>query len=244
MASASETRIRGDPLRPGLCGLVANSAVARRSSWHERERRCPVPEIGRPLPMAPERYDVRMALPEEPARLVSSQRIFEGRILTLDVDHIEEPDGLRSIREIIRHPGSVAVLPVHSDGSISLVRQFRHPARRRVWEICAGLLEPGETPEAGARRELEEETGLTDGLLEPLCSFHVSPGYSEEFIHLFRATGQSSGLQKPDGDERIEVQTFSLEDARTMAADGRIHDAKTLLAVVLEAERRLREEVP
>jgi ADP-ribose pyrophosphatase len=164
--------------------------------------------------------------------------------VTLDVDNIEEPDGLRSIREVIRHRGSVAVLPVHSDGSITLVRQFRHPARRRVWEICAGLLEPGETPEAAARRELEEETGLTDGLLELLCSFHVSPGYSEEYIHLFRATASSSGLPKPDGDERIEVQAFPLEEARTMAADGRIHDAKTLLAVVLESERRLREVMP
>lgn len=185
-----------------------------------------------------------MSIPEEPARLISRQRIFEGRVVTLDVDQIEEPDGFPSTREVIRHGGSVAVLPVHLDGSISLVRQFRHPARRRVWEVCAGLREPSEMPEAAARRELEEETGLRDGQMEPLFSFHVSPGYSEEFVHLFRATGQISGPPRPDGDEHIEVRAFTLEEARTMAADGRIHDAKTLLAVVLESERRLREVKP
>lgn len=180
-----------------------------------------------------------MGSPDEAAKVVSRQRVYEGRVVTLDVDHIEEPGGHSSIREVIRHGGSVAVVPVHADGSISLVRQFRHPAGGAVWEVCAGLREKGESLEAAARRELEEETGLTGGTVEPLVAFHVSPGYCEEFVSLFRATGQTSGPQRPDGDERIEVRAFPLEQARAMAADGRIHDAKTILAILLECERRL-----
>jgi ADP-ribose pyrophosphatase len=180
-----------------------------------------------------------MSSPSEAARVLSRQRIYEGRVVTLDVDQIEEPGGHRSAREVIRHGGSVAVLPVHADGSVSLVRQFRHPARGAVWEVCAGLLEQGESPEAAARRELEEETGLVGGTLEPLVAFHVSPGYSEEFVSLFRATLHTQGPQRPDGDERIEVRAFSLERARAMVADGQIHDAKTILAILLEGERRL-----
>src|SRR5512145_365165 len=153
------------------------------------------------------------------ARILSRKRVFEGRVVRLDIDEIEEPDGHVSIREVVRHTGSVAVLPVHPDGSISLVRQFRHPAQAQIWETCAGLVEPGETFEAAARRELEEETGLSGGIMEPLVGFHVSPGYCEEFVHMFRAAGQTEGPQRPDGDERIEVARFSLEEARAMAGD-------------------------
>jgi ADP-ribose pyrophosphatase len=185
-----------------------------------------------------------MRTPEEPARLVSRRRVFEGRVVTVDVDEIVQPDGVACIREVIRHGGSVAVLPVRPGGRIVLVRQYRHSARRSVWELCAGLLEPDEGPEDAARRELEEETGLAGGTLEPLASFHASPGYSEEFIHLFRATDQVLGPSRPDGEERIEVREFPLDEARQMAADGRIHDAKTLLALVLESERHRREVQP
>ena len=185
-----------------------------------------------------------MRIPEEPARLVSRRRVYEGRILTVDVDQIDQPDGVTCIREVIRHGGSVAVLAVRPSGSIVLVRQYRHAAGGMVWELCAGLLEPGETPENAARRELDEETGLSGGALESLAFFHVSPGYSEERIHLFRATKQTAGVPRPDGEERIEVREFTLTEARQMADDGRIHDAKTLLAVVLESERRMREVQP
>lgn len=185
-----------------------------------------------------------MDIPGERAEVINRRRVFEGRVVKVDVDEIREADGHTSVREVVRHGGSVAVLPIRPDDSLTLVRQYRHPTGRQVWELCAGLLEPGEAPEDAAQRELREETGLTGGTIKPLLSFHVSPGYTEEFIHLFRATGQTEGPPEPDGDERIEVKEFSLAEARRMAADGRIHDAKTLLAILLEVERRTREVQP
>lgn len=181
---------------------------------------------------------------QDQSRLVSRRRAFEGRVLTVDVDEIVQPDGVTCIREVIRHGGSVAVLPVRPGGGIVLVRQFRHAVGRPVWELCAGLLERGEAPEGAARREMEEETGLSGGTVEPVVSFHASPGYSEEIIHLFRATGQLAGPPRPDGEERIEVREFAFDEVRKMATDGRIHDGKTLIGVLLEAERRMPEVQP
>jgi len=175
---------------------------------------------------------------DAPARIVSHRRVFEGRILSLDVDEVEEPQGVKARREVVRQQGSVAVLPVLDDGRIVLVRQFRYAVQARIWEIPAGRIDRGETPEAGGRRELEEEVGYAADRMELLAVFFSTPGFCDERMHLFRAAGLRPVPARPEEDERIEIGVFALEQARTMAADGTIRDAKTLVAVLKEAERQ------
>jgi ADP-ribose pyrophosphatase len=175
------------------------------------------------------------------ARLVAQRRVYTGKVLSLDVDEVEEPGGVRAAREVVRHRGSVAALPVHEDGRLVLVRQFRYAAGALVWEIPAGRLDPGEAPEDGARRELEEEVGLRAGRLEPLSSFYTTPGFCDEVIHLFRATALATVPARPDPDERIETRTLDLGAAMAMVGRGEVRDSKTLVALLLEAERRRTE---
>ena len=121
------------------------------------------------------------------ARLISSRRVHSGRVVSLDLDDVEEPGGIRVVREVVRHPGSVAILPVHDDGSITLVRQYRRPADAEIWELPAGRLEPGEEPLRAAARELEEEAGLSAGALAPLGpAFYTTPGFCDERLQLVR----------------------------------------------------------
>ena len=116
------------------------------------------------------------------------RRVYEGRVVSLDVDEVSEPGGVEGTREVVRQSGSVAALPVLADGRIVLVRQYRYAVDDFVWELPAGRRDAGETPEAGARRELEEEVGLRAGALEPLVVFWTTPGFCDEVMHLFRAT--------------------------------------------------------
>jgi ADP-ribose pyrophosphatase len=178
------------------------------------------------------------------ARTLAHRRVYEGRIVTLDVDEVEEPGGVRGIREVVRHAGSVAALPVHDDGRVVLVRQYRYPVDREVWELPAGKLDGGESPEEGARRELEEEVGLRAGVLEALSVFYTTPGFCDETMHLFRATALSPVPPRPEDDERIEVGTFTLADAREMIRLGEIGEGKTLVALLLEVERRTKRQRP
>jgi ADP-ribose pyrophosphatase len=172
------------------------------------------------------------------ARVITSRRVYDGRVLALDVDDVEEPGGVRGIREVVRHRGSVAALAVHDDGRMVLVRQYRYPVDEHVWELPAGRLDAGEEPAAGARRELEEEVGLRAGSLEPLLTFFTTPGFCAEALHLFRATGLTPVPPRPEEDERIEVRLVGLEEARGMIRTGEIREGKTLVALLLEAERR------
>jgi ADP-ribose pyrophosphatase len=159
-------------------------------------------------------------------------------VLSLDVDEVEEPGGVRATREVVRHRGSVAALPVHADGSVVLVRQYRYAVDAHVWELPAGRLDPGERPEDGARRELEEEVGLQAAALEVLSVFYTTPGFCDEVMHLFRATGLSAVPPRPEADERIEARAFPLDEARAMIRKGEVREGKTLVALLLEAERR------
>jgi ADP-ribose pyrophosphatase len=172
------------------------------------------------------------------AQILSSRRLFAGRVLALDLDEVEEPGGVRGVREVVRHPGSVAMLPVHEDGRVVLVSQYRHPVGAAMWELPAGRLEPGETPEVGARREMEEEVGLLADHVEPLSTYFTSPGFCDEVMHLFRATGLRPGRPHPDADEVIETLALPLEEALAMVARGEIREGKTLVALLLESERR------
>ncbi len=172
------------------------------------------------------------------ARRISTRRVYEGGVVSLDVDEVEEPGGVRATREVVRHRGSVATLAVHDDGRVVLIRQYRYPVDQPVWELPAGRVDPGESALAGARRELEEETGLRAARVEPMGVFYTTPGFCDEVMHLFRATGLTQGPPRPEPDERIEVRSLSLDEARAMIGSGAIREGKTLVALLLERELR------
>jgi ADP-ribose pyrophosphatase len=171
------------------------------------------------------------------ARVLSHQRVYEGKVLDLDVDEVVEPAGIHGRREVVRQRGSVAALPVHEDGRVTLVRQYRYAVDALVWELPAGRRDPGETPDEGARRELEEEVGLRPRVLEPLLTFWTTPGFCDEVMHLFRASGLETVPARPEADEHIEAATFTLDEVRSMIADGQIREGKTLVALLLELQR-------
>lgn len=159
------------------------------------------------------------------------QIIFNG--LVIDIEQMEVEIGKHGWHtfQIIRHPGGAGVLPLHGDGTVSLIRQIRPAADAHLLEIPAGRLGPNEPPLDCARRELQEETGMTATDFIPLGLIHSSPGVFDEVVHLFAAEGISEGEAEPEAYEEIEVVRLSLDDALDMAADGRISDAKTLTAL-------------
>lgn len=161
--------------------------------------------------------------------------LFEG--LVVDVEQMEVRIGAKGwhVYQIVRHPGGVAVLPLHDDGTVTLIRQLRPAADARLLEVPAGRLGPGESPVACGRRELAEETGLAAAVLSPLGVFHSSPGVFDEVIHLFFATGLAQENAAPEQYEEIEAVRLPLEEARRMARDGRISDGKTI-AVLFRAD--------
>jgi ADP-ribose pyrophosphatase len=178
------------------------------------------------------------------ARRLSTRRVYTGKVISLDVDEVEEPGGVRAMREVVRQGGSVAALAVHDDGRIVLVRQYRYAVDEEVWELPAGRLEPGEDPTAAAGRELEEEAGLAAGRLEPLSVFYTTPGFCAEVMHVFRATQLKAVPPRPEPDERLELKTCTLEQAREMIRRGEVREGKTLVALLLESERRPPEQAP
>jgi ADP-ribose pyrophosphatase len=175
---------------------------------------------------------------QETARVIRHRRLYEGKILHLDVDDVVEPGDVHGTREVVRQRGSVAALPVHEDGRVTLVRQYRYAVDSFVWELPAGRRDAGETPEEGARRELEEEVGLRTRTLEPICTFWTTPGFSDEVMFLFRASGLESVPPRPEVDERIEARAFTLDEVEGMIARGEIREGKTLVALLLELRRR------
>ena len=170
-----------------------------------------------------------------------SRRAFDGRLLHLDVDDIRLPDGGDAIREVVRHPGGVCVLPLFGDGTVSLVRQFRYPYQEVVAELPAGKLEPGEDPFPAIQRELKEEIGAEAGKWDALGYIMPSVGYTDEMLYLFLARDLSFGATHMDEDEFLEPFKLPFREALAMAADGRINDAKTA-AALFRADRLLREE--
>ena len=172
---------------------------------------------------------------------LDTRRIYTGRVVRLDVDTVRFPDGSTGQLELIRHPGAAAIVPCASDPqgadpTILLIRQYRYATGGQLWEIPAGTLDPGEDPEACARRELLEETGVTAARLQRLTSIWTTPGFTNEVIHLYLATGLTSGEPSRERDEFIEVVPQPLSRVRALIRDGEISDAKTVAAILYMAE--------
>jgi ADP-ribose pyrophosphatase len=169
--------------------------------------------------------------------LISSERLYTGRIVNLDRDTIRFPDGSSGQLEMLRHPGASAVVPFldppgEADPRVLLIRQFRHAADGFIWEVPAGRLDPGESPEACAGRELEEETGMRARRLERLTTIHTTPGFTDERIHLFLAEGLESGTHHREADEFMELHTLRWSEVLRLAEAGEIVDGKTLVSLL------------
>lgn len=167
------------------------------------------------------------------ARRLASRRVYAGKVLSLDVDEVEEPGGVRTTREVVRHLGSVAVLAVQDDGRVVLVRQYRYPVDDSLWELPAGRLDAGESPEQAAQRELQEEIGHRAEDLRKIAFFYTTPGFCDEAMHVFRASRLVPATAKGDEDERIELRAFPLHELAGMIDRGEIREGKTLVALLL-----------
>jgi ADP-ribose pyrophosphatase len=165
---------------------------------------------------------------------VSSERIYQGRVFDIRIDRIRDGD-VEYKREIVVHRGSAVILPVFEDGTVALVRQYRHAAGKYLLELAAGTLEEGEDPLAGAVRELEEEIGVRAERVEKLCEFYVSPGFLTEKMHVFLATGLTETAQRLEDDEILTIERHSFEGLRDMVRSGEIEDAKTIVGVTMAA---------
>lgn len=163
-------------------------------------------------------------------KTIKTDQIFQGRIIALEVFHVELPDGQTATREIVRHPGAVCVLALLDDKML-VVEQYRKPLGRSQVEIPAGKLEVGEDPLEAAKRELEEETGYRCDELHHICSYYTSPGFADELIHFYVAEHLVKGQVNLDSDEFLACEAITLEQAQQHIAEKRISDAKTIMAV-------------
>ena len=168
-------------------------------------------------------------------RLIASRGVFSGRLISVRVDEVALPDGARTTREIVAHPGAVAVVPILDDGRVVMIRQHRHAAGKVLWELPAGTLRPEESPEQCAHRELMEETGYEAGSLQLLFSTYLSPGYSTELIHLFLGRLLRPVPQRTESDERIEVIVLAMEEALGMVERGEVQNAAAICGLLAAA---------
>ncbi len=166
-------------------------------------------------------------------KIISSVEKFHSKIFSVTEDEATDPSGFHIKRAIIRHPGSAVVVPVDERGRVLLVRQFRLPAKQYLWEIPAGKIDEGENAFEAAQRELSEETGLSATSWKELVSYYPSPGFLEEKMTLFLATGLTQGEAHNMDDERIDVQWFTREELEQGIASGEIQDGKTITGFLL-----------
>ena len=175
--------------------------------------------------------------------LIESDRVFEGRLISVRKDTVRLPNGRTSTREVVVHPGAVAIVPMLEDGRVILVKQYRHAVGKILMEIPAGTLYPDETPEECALRELREEVGYAAGRLEKLTSVYLAPGYSTELIHLFLATDLQPAEGETDEDEFLKPVTLTLDEAVAQIANGEIQDAKTVAALLLVWSKQISRKI-
>ena len=176
-----------------------------------------------------------MSMDDEKLResTLESEFIFNGRLLKVYRDRVQLPNGHESQREFIRHQGAVGILPILDDGSMIFVRQFRYPVKKVLYEIPAGKIEGDEAPLSCAKRELSEESGYTARDFKKLTSILTTPGFTDEQIHLYAATGLTSGKQHPDEDEFLNVVILTPEEVKERVLSGEICDAKSLCSLYL-----------
>ena len=165
-------------------------------------------------------------------KTLTSEVLFEGRVITLTKDTALLENGKTATREVVHHHGGACILPYFEDGTICMVRQFRYAMQQELWELPAGKLEPGEDPFAAARRELEEECGLTAEHYHPLGEFYPTVGYCTEVIYSWAATGLHETHMHPDDDEFITPERVPLEKAVEMVLSGEIRDGKTIANIL------------
>lgn len=177
------------------------------------------------------------------AKVLDSKMAYQGKVFGLRIDKVAEPGGVVSTREVLAHHGSVVVLPVFDDGSILMVRQYRHAAQKYLWELVAGHIEPGEKLTAAARRELSEEAGYAARRWRKLLDFFPTPGVSTERMWVFLATRLTRGAAHPEDDERITTKQFSLSAIERMIGRGTLQDAKTIAAILFYARFTPRRNV-
>lgn len=161
----------------------------------------------------------------------SVKNIYKGKVVVLNVDRVTLPNGATVDLEVIRHPGAAAIVPMKDDGTVILIRQFRHAAGGFIYEIPAGKLHPREDPRDCAARELEEEIGYRAASLELLTSIFTAPGFADEVIHIYKGTGLTKGQQKLDHDEVLNAVELPIEKAIAQIQDGTIRDGKTIVGL-------------
>lgn len=166
------------------------------------------------------------------AKVVSSETIYEGPVFGVRRDEVIEPSGVRAIREVITHPGSVVVLPVLPDGRILLIQQYRHATRQYLWELVAGRMDPGETPKVAAARELIEETGFRAKRMRVFLDVYPTPGFLEERMFILLAEGLTAGEAEPEEDEKIISRAYSRKQLEGMIRRGRLRDAKSIAGIL------------
>jgi len=182
------------------------------------------------------------------ARVLSSRVSYRGPVFSVTTDEVEEPGGVRARRDVIRHSGSIVVLAVDDPASndaakgkkgeprVLLERQYRHAAQSMMWELPAGRIDDGETALTAAKRELLEETGYSARQWNRILHFYVSPGFLDETMTIYVARGLHAGEAQPEADERIAIKFFNLSEAKQMAINGRIRDAKTICGILWLAQ--------
>jgi ADP-ribose pyrophosphatase len=169
-----------------------------------------------------------------PERL-STVRVFDGKVFDVDRDRLRMPNGREVTIDVVRHVKSVVLVPVPEPGHVILIRQYRHPVNRFLWELPAGSVDPGEEPDAAARRECHEEIGQVPDTIVRLTALYPTPGYCDEEMIFFRLSGLSvpDAAAEVDEDEDIESRVFALPEAREMVRRGEIVDMKTIVALTM-----------
>jgi len=169
------------------------------------------------------------------AETLNSERVYAGKVFNVDRDTVKMPNGRTTTVDVVRHSSSVVIIPVPEPGKIILIKQFRHPVNKFLWEFPAGSVDEGETPDDAARRECHEEIGLVPATVVRLTALYPTPGYCDEQMVFFRVSGLEETDEKAhmDEDEDIEAKTFELRDVREMARRGEIVDMKTVVALTL-----------
>lgn len=166
-------------------------------------------------------------------KTIGSEKIFDGRVIRVRRDTVELPNKNTSTREVVEHPGGVAIVPIDNDGNVYMVRQYRYPLKRLCLELPAGKLEYGEDHRECGLRELGEETGMEAGSFEYLGVFCPSPGFCQELIHIYLATNLKEGKIHLDEDEFLEVEKYPLNDLIQMIHEGKLQDGKTVIGLLL-----------